>query len=146
MKSRIRVSAGGHDSIVKLGARLAIVRNERSLTQTEFARSIGVSGAAYHAYERGTRSIPVRSLMLVAQTYDINPKWLLLGTGNQEIDVDRTELEDFTKTLAVYLGERAIKIRPERTAAMISRWSQALGEGRRIPFEDVSIWIDLLRD
>ena len=146
MRSGVRVTAGGHDTIVELGARLAIIRNERSLTQAEFAKSIGVSGAAYHAYERGTRSIPVRPLMLVAQTYDIDPKWLLLGTGDQEISVERKELEIFTKALVVYLGERAIQIRPERTAAIISRWSQALGEGRRIPFEDVSIWIDLLRD
>ena len=116
------------------------------MTQTEFARSIGVSGPAYHAYERGTRSIPARSLMLLAQTYDIDPKWLLLGVGDQEMDAGRKDLEDFTKTLVVYLAERAIQIRPERTAAIISRWSQALGEGRRIPFEDVSIWIDLLRD
>lgn len=134
------------DPMVALGARLAIIRSEQRLTQAEFARAIGVSAAAYNAYERGSRGIPVTAVMKIGELYGTNLNWLLRDDGPPLRDTEISEMEKFTTSLLSYIEQSGIRIRAERQNAIISKWCDELRRGRIVPAGDVLIWIDLLGD
>lgn len=51
------------------------------MTQEEFGESLGLSRAAYAAYELGKNTPTPTMLKLVCLTYGINPRWLETGEG-----------------------------------------------------------------
>ena len=57
---------------VTLGERIASLRKARSVTQTQLAEALGVSQQTVHAYEAGSRRIPVSALPVVASTLAVS--------------------------------------------------------------------------
>lgn len=57
---------------VAMGGRIAQLRKERSLTQTQLAETLGVAQQTLQAYEAGARRIPVSTLPLVARTLEVS--------------------------------------------------------------------------
>lgn len=73
-----------HDNAA-LGRRLAAVRAETGLSQTAFAKALGLSLRAYANYERGEREMPVALFRALYKTYGIDPGWLLNGPADQPV-------------------------------------------------------------
>ena len=68
-----------------LGQRLYGVRKKHSLSQQEFANSIGISRSAYQSYERAEREVPFFVVRSVADRYETDLLWLAFDDGDQRI-------------------------------------------------------------
>ena len=65
--------------------RIKEMRRHLDLTQTEFGDSLGVSRDVINSYERG-RVTPTQTFIeLLCMKYDVNPDWLIHGTGEMFI-------------------------------------------------------------
>lgn len=68
--------------------RIKEMRRHLDLTQTEFGDSLGVSRDVINSYERG-RVTPTQTFIeLLCMKYDVNPDWLIHGTGEMFIAPD----------------------------------------------------------
>lgn len=126
-----------------MGARLAIVRNEIGLTQTAMADAVGVSRRAYHSYEKGERGIPVEALVAIAEKFDVDSAWILLGTKLVRTAHDFEMLKKIEIALDQHLSNENIKIRSEKRGAIVARWYQSNIEGREVSDDDIHTWIEL---
>ncbi|WP_299721888.1 helix-turn-helix transcriptional regulator [uncultured Tateyamaria sp.] len=129
-----------------MGARLAIARNEVGLTQTAMAEAIGVSHRAYHSYEKGQRGLPIEALVAMAERFDVDAAWILLGTKAVRAAHDFDALKRIETSLDQHLNEEAIKIKSEKRGAIVARWYQSHIEGREVTDDDVHTWIELVRE
>ncbi len=62
-----------------LGRRLAVVRDERKLTQGELAKRLGKSRATVNQYEAGTIEPPLKMVEKLATILDVDPGLLAFG-------------------------------------------------------------------
>jgi len=129
-----------------MGARLAIARNEVGLTQTAMAEAIGVSHRAYHSYEKGQRGLPVEALVAMANRFDVDAAWILLGTKAVRAAHDFNALKRIETSLDQHLNEENIKIKSEKRGAIIARWYQSHVEGREVIDDDIHTWIELVKE
>ncbi len=65
----------------EIGARVAVLRKEQGLTQTQLAEMLGISQQLVASYEVGRRRIPVSALPTLAKAFAI-PIEALLGVSN----------------------------------------------------------------
>lgn len=66
--------------------RLKLLRKTLGLTQTDFAKKLGMTMQGIQKWEYGTVEIKTSSIMLICSTFNVNPDWLLNGTGEMFID------------------------------------------------------------
>jgi len=71
------------------------------MTTRVFGAAINMSGGAITNMEKGTRNITDRTIRDVCREYNVNPDWLINGTGPMFEDVtDNLEINDEVKQLA----------------------------------------------
>ena len=63
----------------EIGDRLLRLRQDRKMSQGEFAERLGFSAGAYKNYERGEREVPSSLLLAAHKEFDADPLWLLSG-------------------------------------------------------------------
>ncbi|WP_220185104.1 helix-turn-helix domain-containing protein [Paracoccus sp. S1E-3] len=132
--------------LADIGARLEICRHELGLTQTEFAKVLGVSQSSYYAYEQGGRAVPIQALAALALQYGVSLDWLVLGIGPEARRDDVRASERFREELDSYLNTRSIRMSHARRTAIVDRWHQAYAAGRNPELDDLAVLIDLLGD
>lgn len=71
----------------EIGARIALARNERSMTQEELAGAASFSKRSLQDYEAGI-TIPYKHLKELSVLLGHKPEWFLRGE-KEEVDVDR---------------------------------------------------------
>ncbi|WP_294346794.1 translesion error-prone DNA polymerase V autoproteolytic subunit [Prosthecochloris sp.] len=71
-------------NVENVGERIRAIRLKEGLTQTEFARKIGVSGNRLSEYE--TKGDPPKANILASiyRNFDVDALWLLTGEGSME--------------------------------------------------------------
>ena len=71
--------------------RLAAVRKERKMTQSEVAEKLNVSFQAVSLWERGETTPEIEKLTEIADLYGVSIDWLLRGKKEAEIVIDFEE-------------------------------------------------------
>lgn len=73
-----------------LAERLKLIRKSQnpSMTQAQFAASLGHKREAYSAYETGRATPTPSTIKLVCLTYGVNPRWLETGEGEMLVEDD----------------------------------------------------------
>lgn len=69
-------------------ARLKEVRSELGLSQAAFAQRLGMPFRSYQAIESGERGLSVEAVDALFEHCEINPIWLLRGTGPKRGDAN----------------------------------------------------------
>lgn len=69
------------DLASEIGQRIVSVRNKLKLSQSAFGSRAGLSQNVTSSIERGAGGATIENLVAIMTTHDINPIWLLLGTG-----------------------------------------------------------------
>ena len=64
-----------------LGERIKIIRQRASMTQADFGKEIGVSGAAVSTSESGKTNPENRTILLICEKFGVNREWLETGNG-----------------------------------------------------------------
>ncbi|WBY18123.1 helix-turn-helix transcriptional regulator (plasmid) [Erythrobacteraceae bacterium WH01K] len=68
-------------SRAEIGQRLKAVRTSVGEVGETFAQAIGTSQASLSGYENGKNAIPIRIVLCLCETYQVDAHWLLLGRG-----------------------------------------------------------------
>ena len=63
--------------------RLRELREERQLKQKEIAKLLNITQQQYSEYELGTRIIPLKKLIILADFYDVSIDYLLSRTNKK---------------------------------------------------------------
>lgn len=69
--------ARSQESAAEIGQRLAAMRKERGLTQTEFAKALGLSQSMMSDYERGELRLHGELILQIVQILDVSADDLL---------------------------------------------------------------------
>ena len=71
--------------------RLALLREELGLNQSEFARKLNVTSAAISKIEKGKGNLTERMMNDISREFMVNKEWLLSGTGDMFVDASMDE-------------------------------------------------------
>jgi len=64
-----------------IGSRVRLTRNKMNLTQSKFAKRIGISTSYLAEIETGVKSVNTRIIKLVSSEFNIDEHWLQTGEG-----------------------------------------------------------------
>ncbi|BBB91795.1 MAG TPA: helix-turn-helix transcriptional regulator [Methylomusa anaerophila] len=67
------------DIYIQFGKRLANVRQDKGLSQNEFAKVLGIPQSTYAGYEVGKRKIPLELIERVANALEVSSTFLIAG-------------------------------------------------------------------
>ncbi len=65
--------------------RLRDLREDCDMNQTEIAALLNTSQTVYSRYERGSRTIPVEDLLILADFYHVSTDYILGRTNKKQI-------------------------------------------------------------
>lgn len=100
--------------------RLKELRNTLDLTQSDFAKSLGIGQSTLGMMEVGKREINDRHIKTICAIYNVNEEWLRNGNG-----------EMFTQTSENILDELAIKHGlTDKEKAILSAFLDLSSDGR----------------
>ena len=72
-----------------LGARIALLRRNRSMSQSDLARALGISASAVGMYEQGRREPPLDIIIRLAELFGVSTDYLLRGETVLPRDLER---------------------------------------------------------
>ncbi|CAG5068522.1 hypothetical protein DYBT9623_01253 [Dyadobacter sp. CECT 9623] len=64
--------------------RVVKLRTLLQLSETQFAKRIGMAQATYHRFEKGTASLNADAIGEIIRIFNVDPFWLLFGEGGSE--------------------------------------------------------------
>ena len=64
---------------IEFGRRLAFIRQNSNLSQSQIAQKLNISQATYAWYEKGVRKIPLEIIVQLSKILNISPTILILG-------------------------------------------------------------------
>ena len=92
-----------------MNSRLYKVRKVLKMSQVEFGREIGVSGAAISRIENGERGLTEQMLKSVCREYHVRREWLTEGTGEM-FRWDKSDLLERIDALLKTQGDPAQRL------------------------------------
>ena len=92
-----------------MNSRLYKVRKVLKMSQVEFGREIGVSGAAISRIEKGERGLTEQMLKSVCREYHVRQEWLTEGTGEM-FRWDKSDLLERIDALLKTQGDPAQRL------------------------------------
>lgn len=79
-------------------------------TQANFAKYLGISRQSVFRYINGDNQLTIQTLIKLANDYNINPTWLLLGQGNMLLsDNDSINNDELIKQLQEKINQLEIE-------------------------------------
>ena len=83
-----------------LNTRLITIRKFVSLSQEEFGKKLGITGAAISKIESGNRNVTEQMTLAIIREFDVNEQWLRTGEGEMFLIKTRDEeIASFIGTL-----------------------------------------------
>ena len=83
-----------------LNTRLKTIRKSISLSQEEFGKKLGITGAAISKIESGNRNVTEQMTLAIIREFDVNEQWLRTGEGEMFLIKTRDEeIASFIGTL-----------------------------------------------
>lgn len=83
-----------------LNTRLKSIRKSVSLSQEEFGKKLGITGAAISKIESGNRNVTEQMTLAIIREFDVNEQWLRTGEGEMFLMKTRDEeIASFIGTL-----------------------------------------------
>lgn len=93
---------------MSINERIKMLRKEIGLTQSEFAKKIGVTESAICNYENGKRAISDQTLKSIYREFNANKLWLETGKGEMFMPEPEGVIEDLA--VQYKLNETEIEI------------------------------------
>ena len=79
---------------IEFGRRLAFIRQNSKLSQSQIAQKLNIAQSTYAGYEKGVRKIPLEIIVQLSKILNISPTILILGDeANIVKDYTRSEQE-----------------------------------------------------
>lgn len=94
-------------------SRIKKLRENLNLSETQFAKKIGVSQATYNRLEKGSGNFTADAVGQIVKIFEVSPYWLLLGEGGEEpVFLKQTNSNDqitITKDEFIELQRKALR-------------------------------------
>ena len=74
-----------------LNTRLKAIRKSVLLSQEEFGKKLGITGAAISKIESGNRNVTEQMTLAIIREFDVNEQWLRTGEGEMFLIKTRDE-------------------------------------------------------
>lgn len=74
------------DNLVEYGERVKKIRRELAISQKDFAAKLNIAASFLSEIESGKTKPGYNFLVKLAAEFDVNPSWILLGTGSMFIN------------------------------------------------------------
>lgn len=87
-----------------MNERIKRIRHELGLTQTEFAKRIGLKQNSMALIESGKRNTSAQAILSICREYGVNENWLRTGDG--EMFEELTEQQKLMKYTALLLKNK----------------------------------------
>lgn len=99
--------------------RVRRLREHLQLSETQFAKKIGVAQSTYHRFEKGAASLTAEAISEIIILFDVDPYWLLVGRGGDDPEfINQTELITVNKTEYIDLQRKALQNQDGRIAEL----------------------------
>ena len=90
--------------------RLRQIRTQNGLSQEAFALKLGISRSAYQYYERGEREAPMYVCAALADSFDIDPMWLMFEDGERRVlDLEAMHAKRYCKIFE-YIDQKLLEL------------------------------------
>ena len=99
--------------------RLALVRRDTGLTQTQFAEELKVSRRAYINYESGERELPLSLVLTLHQKLSILPTWFLTGEGAKTLDLKTKMISGAVSAVNSFAKDKNLEFSPKDRAKLV---------------------------
>jgi len=87
----------------KMAARFAKIRQEKGITQAEFAETLKIGRSTVTNLENGTTPIIDRNIKMVCLAYNVNEVWLRTGVGEMFVDTpDGLDTDDERRLVSMF--------------------------------------------
>lgn len=99
--------------------RVRRLREHLQLSETQFAKKIGVAQSTYHRFEKGAASLTAEAISEIITLFHVDPYWLLLERGGNEPEFfNHAELITISKNEYIDLQRKALQSQDERIAEL----------------------------
>ena len=94
-----------------LGDRLRLARERKGFTQVQVRERTNINNKTLSGYEKGVSEPDIKTLVTLAELYEVSYKWLLSGEGsiddtnNQTSLLEDPEFEDFIQNVRRWYKE-----------------------------------------
>ena len=106
-----RSKSGREGGIAMLGARIAALRRERGMSQSELAERLQVSPSAMGMYEQGRREPSAQMLVALARELEVSTDFLLTGQARTQPEADALSQMLLSR---ITTADRRMENRPDR--------------------------------
>ena len=105
-----------------LGARIAVLRRQRGMSQAELAAALRISSSAVGMYEQGRREPSAQMLVTMAEFFGVTTDYLLTGKclTQQERQAARQLLENTLVSLETRLARREKPFSRQELAVLLA--------------------------
>ena len=117
-----------------LPKRIKQVRKKLGMTQTDFARRLGMGQPTIAMIEKGQRKVPNRHIKAICSVYNVNEDWLCFGKGSMFSKNDDTIIKQLTQEYGLDADEEE----------MLSVFLEMPKETRRLAIDFGQIFIQKL--
>ncbi|WP_138483409.1 helix-turn-helix domain-containing protein [Dyadobacter bucti] len=112
--------------------RVKTIREYLQLSENQFAKKIGVAQTTYNRIEKGNASLTAEAASEIVKIFEVDPNWLLLGTGGDEPifskQIDQSNTITITKDEYIDLQRKALSGNEDRLAALEKKIDELKGK------------------
>lgn len=80
-----------------MNTRLHYLRKSLKLSQEDFGKRLGVTGASISRLEKGERNITEQMILSICREYSVREEWIRYGSKPMYIEESTFSLDDFVK-------------------------------------------------
>lgn len=80
----------------EINTRIKYLRKTLNLNQTEFGNKIGLAHSSLSDIENNNCLVTKRNIISICKVFNVNEEWLVNGTGNMFIEIDKKYDEFFS--------------------------------------------------
>ena len=80
-----------------MNTRLHYLRKSLKLSQEDFGKRLGVTGASISRLEKGERNITEQMILSICREYNVREEWIRIGSMAMYIEESTFSLDDFVK-------------------------------------------------
>lgn len=84
-----------------VSTRIALLRKKLNLTQSQFAKKIGIAQNSYSLIETGKNALTEQNIKLICLTFAVNENWLRTGEGDMFI-ADKKETQQQERFIKLF--------------------------------------------
>lgn len=88
---------------IEFGRRLAFIRQNSKLSQSQIAQKLNIAQSTYAGYEKGVRKIPLEIIVQLSKILNISPTILILGDEANIVKDYTISEQEFIKNIASLL-------------------------------------------